>query len=143
MTLTPEAKRLTNNAYYSRNSVRIQEKRESRKNTDVRGRLTACLGNARQRSKVEGYDCDIDLDYLCDLWRIQEGKCALTYEELTLEKEKKRWSSSLVSIDRIDNNRGYTKGNVWLVMTKVNFAKGTQSLEEFVEMCKKVIINHG
>lgn len=143
MTTTPESKKLTNNAYYSRNSIQIQEKRKKRKNTSIRGRLTSCLGNARQRSKVDGYECDLDLDYLCNLWETQEGRCALTNEVLTLEREVKRWSSSLVSIDRIDNTKGYTKDNVWLVMTKVNFAKGTQSVKDFVEMCRKVVFNHG
>lgn len=141
--LTPEYKREYNNEYYKKNSNSINASRKARKNTVVRGRMSALIGNSRQRAKEKGWEHDLTLDFLCALWEEQKGLCALTGVPLSLEPAGPRWSSSLVSIDRIDNSLGYTQDNVWLVTVKINFAKGTQTLEEFFSMCKLVVENYG
>lgn len=46
------------------------------------------------------------------------------------------------SIDRIDQNKGYVKGNIQLVTSLTNFAKGTMTNKEFIAYCKKVAKNH-
>ena len=137
--MTKEEKYKYNNEYYKKNSLVIQRQRKNRKNTVVRGRMYSIYNNSKQRAFVKSMDFDISLDFLCNLWDKQEGKCALTGVQLSLKKEKARWNSNLVSLDRIDNDKGYLKNNVWLVTTKVNFAKGTQSYKDFLEMCYKVI----
>lgn len=132
---------LESKLYYLENSERINEQRKARRNSSVRGRMLAICGNARQRAKSKDWGFNLTLDYLCGLWEIQEGKCAISGLPMSLQKEDKRWSSNMVSLDRIDSSLGYTKDNVWLVCTRVNFAKGTQSYEDFVEMCRHVVEN--
>ncbi|MEE0616836.1 MAG: hypothetical protein UCP83_06055 [Intestinibacter bartlettii] len=40
-----------------------------------------------------------------------------------------------VSIDRIDSSKGYTKNNIWLICSAVNFMKSNLNLEEFKQYC--------
>jgi len=42
------------------------------------------------------------------------------------------------SIDRINNSRGYLKGNIQLVHKDINFMKGKMSQDDFIKMCKLV-----
>lgn len=44
-----------------------------------------------------------------------------------------------VSIDRIDSSKGYTKDNIWLICSAVNFMKSNLNLEEFKQYCQAVI----
>ena len=74
---------------------------------------------------------DIDIDNFVSLWESQKGLCALS--GLPMQKNPKTWS-----IDRIDNDRGYTKGNVHLVLTHVNMMRGKYSIEEFIQTAKAI-----
>lgn len=140
---TSEEKIIKVRDYYSKNKESIQAKRKETRNTTLRGRCSALKANAASRSKTKGWPFDLTIDFLVDLWNEQEGYCALTGRELLIGSTNRRWSEDLVSIDRIDNNKGYTKDNVWLVAQPVNYAKGVQTLEEFVRMCRQVIEVHG
>ena len=132
----------TPESYYSKNRLSVQAQRKARRNGTVRGRMNLMLDNARQRAKKSGWGFDLTLDFLCALWEEQEGLCAITKQPLGLQTQENRISSSLVSIDRIDSEGGYTQDNIWLVQGKVNYAKGTQDYEGFVEMCKQVVENY-
>ena len=46
------------------------------------------------------------------------------------------------SPDRIDNERGYTKDNVWLVAARANSLKSDMTLDDLLEWCKAVIKTH-
>jgi len=85
--------------------------------------------NRKDRNK----GCDFDLDYLNKLWEKQDDKCAYTGIELTLPKGHRSDPRFLASIDRIDSNIGYLKGNVQVVSTCINLMKTTLSHEEVLE----------
>jgi hypothetical protein len=48
----------------------------------------------------------------------------------------------LNGIDRKNNEVGYTSDNSTSCCTRCNYAKGTLTVEEFLEMCHKVSRNH-
>lgn len=77
---------------------------------------------------------DIDLDFLVDLLKKQEGKCAITGIEMTYIKGLRKYHYSNVSIDRIDSSKGYMKDNVQLVCCWANMAKSNLTPERFKEM---------
>ena len=81
---------------------------------------------------------DIKIEYLQRLIEKQNFRCALSGVTLTPIKTVKK-SSHNCSVDRIDSDKGYIKGNVQWVETKINIAKHIQTQEEFVEMCKRVV----
>ena len=95
--------------------------------------LNGIKGNEKRISK--GFD--LTLDFLLELWKKQDGKCALTGIEMTHKKGKGTHYFSSLSIDRIDSKLGYVKSNVQLACMWANGAKGTFSIEEF-----KNIINN-
>lgn len=100
---------------------------------NTRAYLSYLLGKAKRRG-----ECEITLDYLCNLWKKQGGKCAITGWELTM-----RLADGVVptnaSIDRIDSSIGYRPGNVQLVCRCANVAKHDLSMGEFVMLCEAVL----
>jgi len=66
-------------------------------------------------------------DYLKWLYKEQGGKCALSGQEMTFE----RYCENVVSVDRIDSNRGYVKGNIHLTTWWANKMKMDLTLDDF------------
>ena len=82
-----------------------------------------------------GYVWDITIEDIATLYELQNGRCALT--GWSIEWSIQKWDHT-ASIDRIDNSIGYTLDNIQLVHKTVNMARGTLSVDEFVEMCKAI-----
>jgi hypothetical protein len=105
--------------------------------------LSENLSNSKKRAKKFGWKCDLDLPYLTELWMAQSGKCSLTGQWLD------HASGSLdnknpyrASVDRIDNSKGYVKGNVRLLTHWANNAKSTWAdtiFETFVKTSNQVL----
>jgi hypothetical protein len=89
--------------------------------------------NAFRRS--HGKTWAITFEDLERLYIIQNGLCALTGEKLNRIQGDK----NMISLDRIDSAKGYTMDNVQLTGTHVNLAKHISTMEEFIEMCRKVV----
>ena len=45
------------------------------------------------------------------------------------------------SLDRIDSNKGYIKGNVQFISTAINYMKNNMSNEDTIKLCK-IIAKH-
>jgi hypothetical protein len=61
--------------------------------------------------------------------------CALSGMKLTVERNH----PLIASVDRINSNKGYVKGNVQLVASCVNLAKNKLSQKDFIKLCKSVV----
>lgn len=85
---------------------------------------------------------DISIVYLWNLFRKQNGKCSLSGVNLVLNSQKDGKMLGTASLDRIDNTKGYVKGNVQWVHKDVNFMKQDLSQREFVEYCRLIVKNH-
>ena len=94
----------------------------------------------KRQAKRRGYEFDLDKDYMYKLWLKQNKKCALSDLILTIPKGNREQCGpkNTASIDRIDNNLGYIKGNVQWVHKKLNKMRGSLTVEEFVYYCKIV-----
>jgi len=109
---------------YVANSVRDEY-------TPFRPLLRSC------KKRLAPNTCDIDLEYLKQLWESQNGKCAITGVDLSLKKNYNK--NFQASIDRIDNSIGYKKGNIRFTSVSVNWVKNKLDdvhLMEFIEICK-------
>lgn len=95
---------------------------------------------------------DMTVEYLWSLFEEQQGKCALSGLEITLNKGKnvpmqtnqrnmdyKGWTGSL---DRKDSTKGYIVGNVQWVHRNINIMKNSYSEAYFLELCTLVVNNH-
>lgn len=80
---------------------------------------------------------------ILELVRQQGYRCAISGRELTPE------TASIDHIVPLANGGAHDLSNVWIVHHQVNTAKGTLSMEQFVELCRDVAThqinqpNHG
>lgn len=87
---------------------------------------------ARRRAKTEGWECDIDAEYLKSIWT---GICPITGAELQIGQAKDTVPDThLASLDRLDSTRGYVKGNVQYIAFRANNIKTDASFEEFEQI---------
>ena len=91
--------------------------------------LMLCKHNVRKKK----FEFNLDLEYLKNLWESQKGKCPYSNIEMLLSNTAygKQFKPISASLDRIDSNKGYVKGNVEFVCLAMNYAKNKFSREEF------------
>lgn len=88
--------------------------------------------NAKERAIKYGYEFDIkDSDIVIP------DKCPLLDVPFIIgEKGNYEYTPT---IDRIDNNRGYTKDNIWVITKKANAMKNSASFSELHTFCTNVL----
>jgi hypothetical protein len=114
----------------------MKKRRESGKDKEymtksIRMWLYTKTRGAKTNSKKRGLEYSITLDHLCNLWKLQNEKCALS----GLQMSHAFHCPFSASIDRIDPNLGYTKSNTQLVCQAINLAKNrmsNDSMKEFI-----------
>jgi hypothetical protein len=94
----------------------------------------------RSRSRMKGID--IDAQFLRDLWESQSGICPLTGWKLALPSDSSGFDVSYgarnASLDRVDNDLGYVKGNVRFIALIANLARARFSDEDLLDFCNSV-----
>lgn len=123
-------------AFYCSKDCQNKEmhKRHKLRTSDLEGHLKRLL--IKNGKKVDR--TALKLDDLMALYAYQGGKCALTGMQMTWEINKGNVQTN-VSIDKIDPNKGYNVDNIQLVCRIANTMKFDSSMEEFIELCKKVV----
>lgn len=95
---------------------------------------------ARTRAKEKNIEFNIDVS------DVVMPKYCPVFKKYELKKEPsgkagpKPWSPSL---DRIDNTKGYIKGNVQVISNKANSMKSNASPEELLQFAFWVILTYG
>tara|TARA_R110002020_G_scaffold1579_10_gene7114 strand:- start:1527 stop:2057 length:531 start_codon:yes stop_codon:yes gene_type:complete len=97
------------------------------------------MRNVNNRNK----EVDIDIDYIMELWDKQKGTCPFTGWKLELPKNSSAFAedhpkSRRASLDRIDSNKGYVKGNVRFISVMANFCKNNFEDDEVRLFCEAV-----
>lgn len=85
---------------------------------------------------------EITKPYALDLFREQEGRCAISRIAIGFQAPGKfvgARDARTASLDRIDSDLGYIPGNVWWVHRDINQMKMSQSLARFVALCRAVV----
>lgn len=90
------------------------------------------LGSARKRDTEQ----NLTLEYLKELWELQNGTCPLTGWVLSLDRSAK---PNQASLDRIDSNKGYIQGNVRYVALIANLCKWSFTDEQVIDFCNSVV----
>ncbi len=91
--------------------------------------LENALYQKKYAKRTRGYEFDLDLDYIIRLFEYQQGKCFYTDQLMSLTRGSGRLVNTL-SIDRMDNSKGYIKGNIVFCCDKINSIKTDLTLEE-------------
>lgn len=105
----------------------------------LQGFLRRKVSQLRSSRKKQGVHFHLTWEDCVDLYKEQEGKCALS--GIVLEygtPHLNKWDSNNISIDRIDTDGPYSKDNVQLVCASINFMRGRLSLEVFIRLCGRV-----
>lgn len=84
------------------------------------------------------HECNLDLEYLLDLWNKQEGKCVYTNISMVLPDGKSKGTMFTASLDRIDSSLGYVKDNVQYTLTPINLMKSAMSDEDTRHLIKLI-----
>jgi hypothetical protein len=89
-------------------------------------------------------DVDITLEDLKNQWENQNGVCEFSGIKLILSTYKKIIKNSIyaASVDRIDSNKGYVKGNIKWVSVAINYMKNTMTEEMVWELCGHISNNY-
>lgn len=87
----------------------------------------------KRAAEIRNIDFCLTKEEIWDIFLLQERKCALTGEVLSIED---------ASLDRIDSSLGYTPENVQWVHKFVNIMKWDLSQDEFIKICQKVSKHH-
>ena len=91
-------------------------------------RFRYCMKKSVARRK--GIPFTLSLDDFKRLFELQAGKDAYTGEQMCFDYGQGR-SAATVSLDRIDNEKGYTLGNVAFCHLSTNGKKSDQPPDEF------------
>ena len=84
-------------------------------------------GYIKSSAEKNGYEFDLDAEFLEKLWLLTGGKCVYTGAGMTLRSGRNPLS---LSVDRFDTLRGYTRDNVILCTARANGIKQDQTLSE-------------
>lgn len=93
----------------------------------VRQFLSSRMTVIRSKCSCSRRDYDINTDYLYDISQIQSNACYLSGSPLIYASNNLR----SCSVDRIDCDKGYVRGNIQLTCLWANIARGTHTSEEF------------
>jgi hypothetical protein len=97
------------------------------------------INMAKKRSLKKGMEFSIDVEWFLSALESQDWKCAISGEQMEISAGTGKRLFKGVSIDRIDNSRGYVAENCWLVCYAINAFKSTADLAQVLEMCKSVV----
>jgi hypothetical protein len=89
----------------------------------------------------QGFECDIDYEFCCQLFKKQNGICALSGLPISFSKTSKDHSfhkGTTCSLDRIDSNLGYLKNNVQWVHKNINRMKWDYPEKYFIKLCNLI-----
>lgn len=93
------------------------------------------MAKLEKSASSRGLEVSVTLDYLDELFKSQQGKCALSGDDLGFLPDG---YSIKASLDRIDSRQGYVEGNVQWVHPIVNKMKQDLTQAEFLRFCRLI-----
>lgn len=110
--------------------------------TEARKFLSVSVSKTRYSAREQrDLEFSIDIEYIMELLKKQNGKCALTGWDLEFTRGG-AWDNGTnpraATMDRIWNSSGYVPGNVQLTCWMPNKVKGSIGNDKFIEMCENI-----
>lgn len=102
--------------------------------SSMKGAISTSHDAAKTRAKNQNVPFDISLEYVRKLFDDQNGKCALSGDEMVV---KGGWDSQ--SLDKIDPSLGYVEGNVQWLTKRTNLIKNNLNNDQFLSHIKKIL----
>lgn len=99
----------------------------------VESKLIGRCRHLKKKSAEKHLEFNLTEDFLISLYNKQNGKCFYSGSDMLLRGTSKDKDKSL-SVDRMDNSKGYLTDNVVLCCNKMNNVKNNLSLKELREL---------
>lgn len=98
------------------------------------------IARMHQNAVTRGLECSVTAEYLDNLFKAQNEKCALSGVSIYFQEGTNAFlnSNTTASVDRIDSTLGYIEGNVQWVHKVINAMKLHFDEAHFINMCTKV-----
>lgn len=100
------------------------------------------FGRMKQTAEQRNIKFEITMKYLWSLFNTQNGMCAYTGKKIFLPKNVRQLrgenNENIASLDRIDNDKGYIRGNVHWTCKRVNYMKHAMKDEYFLQWVKSI-----
>jgi hypothetical protein len=111
--------------YRERLQRQVVDRRKRKVVDPKRHWASVAVNNSRARAKTKGLDHTLTVEQLLPLC---VGVCPALGCELTYGNDRSLWYAA--ALDRIDNDRGYTADNVWVISMRANRIKTDATVEE-------------
>ena len=95
------------------------------------------LGRARQRAKRKDFEFNLEVEDI-----VIPLRCPILDIEIVRNKKGDLKDNS-PSLDRIDNAKGYVKGNIMVISNKANTMKSNASPEQLVKFARWILKTYG
>jgi hypothetical protein len=130
----PEKMRAYAQKYYNKNKDKFKNKLNKwRENNHEK----AILCRARQRARKKELEFNLEVvDIIIPL------KCPILDIEI-IRNKKGNLKTNSPSLDRIDNTKGYVKGNVMIISNRANTMKNDATPEELIKFANWVLKTYG
>lgn len=125
-----------NSDYYLKNRGELLQKTKIRKTQNWSSHLIWAI-KVRTKKKKFATEIDFDSDYLKDLFKTQNGKCY--WSNLKMLEQASNHNLFQVSVDRLDNNKSYTKDNIVLCCLMINYARNNCDFNTWTDIMKNQI----
>ncbi len=122
-------------------AARSYQKRKAyinRKNAQyyIKNKEQNMLLSAKTRAKRAGLEFnlereDIIIPQFCPIMGIE------------LRRDNNKFQSNSPTLDRIDNNKGYIKGNIWVISALANTMKNKATKEELIKFSRAILNFYG
>lgn len=120
---------------------KAERKRNAPKPRTVEAACRVISNNIRARSIKAGMQFYLPWQEIFRMGEEQEWKCAISglpFDREYQKEERAAYNPFGISVDRIDNSKGYERKNVRLVLTAVNFALNTWGDDIFIKIATAV-----
>lgn len=117
--------------------------RYERRTERIASAFATTLSGCKARAAQKGRGFDLTVEWLCDLARRQDFRCAVTGIALDLKNPSRRDRRNpfAPSIDRINSKGGYTKDNVRIVALAVNIMLADWGEEVLAHVAESLLVN--
>lgn len=99
----------------------------------MRSKASKRLSSIKKRARLKNIEFNLDYNWMCS--KLKQKNCEVS--NLLFDHDKGVWYTQ--SIDRVNNNHGYTKDNCKIVLFGMNVGKGTSSYEDLYKISKAFI----
>lgn len=125
--ISNRSKKIYNN---NKNEICKKKKEDRRKNI-----CNYLITEARKRANKNNIEFNITVNYIKNIFP-KDNKCPFLNIPIKINDNIQKDNS--ITIDRIDNNKGYIKGNVLFLSLKANRSKSNATIEEYEKIIKKL-----